>query len=100
MMAISYNFVRLPICAKGDDHHRHGQACLPVLIRHLPRAPKGWEWKSGRLGRGWSIYLQRSGGGSTRWHVVGLPSVDTIGNLATLVDAFVAGHRGKIDGLK
>lgn len=90
---------RLAICAGGDDHHRHGSKCLPLLVRVLPPAPKGWKWGYGRAGAGWGLWLERTARSTTRWYVVGLPTTSTLGQLAAIVEAFVAGHRGKIDGL-
>lgn len=88
---------RAPLCAGGDVEHRHGRGCLPLLVRALPSAPTGWRWQYGN-GNGWAIWLERVGGAGARWYVVGLPPVDTAGQLVTLVNAFVAGHRGVLDG--
>ena len=89
---------RVPLCAGGDVDHRHGRGCLPLLVRALPSAPVGWRWQYGHAGNGYAIWLERVGGAGARWHVLGLPSADTVGCLVQLVDAFLAGHRGALDG--
>ena len=90
---------RLPSCSAGDADHRHGERCLPLLVRSLPAAPTGWRWGYGRIGSGWALWLERVGGAGARWHVFGLPAAPTVGALAAVVEAFATGHRARLDGL-
>jgi len=90
---------RLTACAGGDPGHRHRAGCLPLLVRLLPAAPSGWRWAHGRAGSGWGFWLERVGGAGSRWHVVGLPSADTVADLVAIVEAFATGYRvGVLDG--
>lgn len=84
---------RLPICSNGNPAHEHGRACLPRLIARLPRPPAGWSWKWGATAvGGWTIFLESPNGGA--FHVVELSPAPTIGALATVVDAYIAGSEG------
>jgi len=89
---------RVPICANGDVEHKHSRSCLPTLKKALPEAPAGWKWNYGHAGLGYALWLERVEGFGARWHVLGLPSATTLGGLAVLVDAFIAGFRGPLDG--
>lgn len=91
---IGHGVARLPICSGGDTRHRHRVGCLPLLVRHLPPAPVGWRWAFGQLPTGWGVWLERVGGAGARWYVVGLPTVDTVGGLVAVVEAYAAGLRG------
>lgn len=88
---------RLPICSGGDVDHRHARGCLPLLVRTLPGAPSGWRYGYGSSAGGWSIWLERVGGGGARWHILGLPAASTVAGLVALVEAYVAGYRGGME---
>lgn len=92
--AVNLGGSRVPACAGGALDHRHGVACLPVLVALLPLAPVGWRWQYGRNGGGWACWIERVGGAPARWAVTGLPHADTAGHLAVILDGYLAGHQG------
>lgn len=83
---------RVAPCALGDPDHEHSRACLARLISRLPQPPLGWKWAWGRSGSGWSIFLESPRGGE--FHVVGLSPAHSIGDLASIVSAYLAGLDG------
>lgn len=86
------SIARLPRCAGGDPRHAHDRRCLSRLVEALPSPPAGWKWRTGSVESGWSVWLESPRGGA--FHVVELIPAPTIGALATVIDAYIAGVEG------
>jgi hypothetical protein len=82
----------LPCAVSKYDHdHKHSARCLPVVVRELPRLPRGYAWRWGRVRGGWAVWGESDDGG--RGYLVSLPKCRTGGDLVVIVWAFVLGCR-------
>ena len=86
---------RLPCSGLDPLAHRCGAKCLPIVARGLPGVP-GWRWRYGSTAGGWSVWLEKIGGGGGRWLVLDLPTAATARELVTVIHAFAVGSSGVV----
>ena len=87
---------RLPCVGLDPLGHRCGSGCLPIVARGLPSVP-GWRWRYGSTAGGWSLWLERVGGGGGRWFVLDRPAAGTARELVAVIYAYAQGARGVIE---
>lgn len=83
----------LPCVGFDGVNHRCSSRCLPIVARGLPIVA-GYRWRYGSTPPGWSVWLEKVGGGGGRWYVLDLPTVKTARELVAVVHAFGLGSRG------
>lgn len=86
---------RLPCSGVDPLGHRCGSGCLPIVARGLPMVA-GWRWRYGSTAGGWSLWLEKIGGGG-RWLVLDLPTAHTARELVAVIHAYGQGARGVIE---
>jgi hypothetical protein len=87
---------RLPCSGLDPLGHRCGSGCLPIVARGLPDVP-GFRWRYGSVARvGWSIWLEKIGGGGGRWFVLDCPAAESARELVAVIHAYAQGSAGVV----
>jgi hypothetical protein len=87
---------RLPCSGLDPLNHRCGSGCLPIVARSLPPV-LGYRWRYGSTAGGWSLWLEKIGGGGGRWFVLDRPSAHSARELVAVIHAYAQGARGVIE---
>ena len=83
---------RLPCVGLDPLGHRCGVGCLPIVARDLPDV-EGYRWRYGSTAGGWSLWLERIGGGGGRWFVLDRPAAASARELVAVIHAYAKGSQ-------